>query len=62
MKHISVGLVVYVDDEIAANHEALIAYLEGEIFAGDLAGSIVTTSDISEEVRARIQQIKERMK
>jgi hypothetical protein len=51
MRHISVGLVLRVEDAIAADHEELIAYLESHIFGEDgLIGSIMTTADITERV------------
>lgn len=58
MRRISVGLVVHVADDIAANHEALIAHLESHIFADGLVGSIVTTADITERVEARLEEMR----
>lgn len=61
MKHISVGLVIRVEDDIAADHEELIAYLESHIFGEDgLIGSIVTTADITERVETRREEIRRR--
>ena len=58
MRRISVGLVVHVADDIAANHEALIAYLESHIFGDGLIGSIVTTADITDRVEARREEMR----
>jgi len=61
MKHISVGLVIRVEDDIAADHEELIAYLESHIFGEDgLIGSIVTTADITDRVEARLEEMRRR--
>ena len=60
MRHISVGLVLRVEDDIAVDHEALIAYLESHIFGDGLIGSIVTTADITERVEARLEEMRRR--
>jgi len=60
MRHISVGLVIHVEDDVAAEHEALIAYLESHIFGDGLVGSIVTTADITERVEARLEEMRRR--
>ncbi|MDD4455949.1 MAG: hypothetical protein PHI67_11680 [Candidatus Methanomethylophilaceae archaeon] len=61
MRHISVGLVIRVEDDIAADHEELIAYLESHIFGEDgLTGSILTTADITERVETRIEEMRRR--
>jgi len=60
MKHISVGLVIRVEDDIAADHEALITYLESHIFDDGLIGSIVTTADITDRVEARLEEMRRR--
>ena len=60
MRRLSVGLVVHVADDIAANHEALIAYLESHIFDDGLIGSIVTTADITDRVEARLEEMRRR--
>jgi len=57
MRHISVGLVLRVEDDIAADHEALIVYLESHIFGDGLIGRIVTTADITERVEARLEEM-----
>ena len=58
MRRISVGLVLRVEDDIAADHEALIAYIESHIFGDGLIGSIVTTADITERVEARLEEMR----
>ena len=60
MRHISVGLVLGVEDDIAADHESLIAYLESHIFGDGLIGSIVMTADITERVEARLEEMRRR--
>jgi len=60
MRHISVGLVLHVEDDIAADHEALITYLESHIFDDGLIGSIVTTADITDRVEARREEMRRR--
>jgi|GEM_PF-2410366 len=63
MKHISVGLVIRVEDDIAADHEELIAYLESHIFGEDgLIGSIMTTADITERVEAKMEELSRRIR
>ena len=58
MRRISVGLVVCVEDDVAAEHEALIAYLESHIFGDGLIGRIVTTGDITDRVEARLEEMR----
>ena len=60
MRHISVGLVIHVEDDVAAEHEALITYLESHIFDDGLIGSIVTTADITDRVEARLEEMRRR--
>jgi len=60
MRYISVGLVLRVEDDIAADHEALITYLESHIFDDGLIGSIVTTADITDRVEARLEEMRRR--
>ena len=60
MRHISVGLVLHVEGDIAADHEALITYLESHIFDDGLIGSIVTTADITDRVEARLEEMRRR--
>ncbi len=58
MKHISVVLVVHVEDEIATNYDELVAYLETAIFQeGHLIGSIVATRDVTDQVEARLEKM-----
>ena len=58
MRHISVGLVLGIEDDIAADHERLIAYLEAYIFGEGLVGHIVTTGDITDRVEARLEEMR----
>ena len=60
MRHVSVSLVLHVEDDIAADHEALITYLESHIFDDGLIGSIVTTADITDRVEARLEEMRRR--
>ena len=60
MRHISVGLVIHVEDDVAAEHEALITYLESHIFGDGLVGHIVTTADITDRVEARLEEMRRR--
>lgn len=60
MRHISVGLVLHIEDDVAADHEALIAHLEAHIFGDGLVGSIVTTADITERVETRLEEMRRR--
>ena len=60
MRHISVGLVLHVEDDIAADHDALIAHLESHIFGDGLIGSIVTIEDITDRVEARLEEMRRR--
>jgi len=57
---ISVGLVIHVEDDVAAEHEALIAYLESHIFGRRAHRSIVTTADITDRVEARLEEMRRR--
>ena len=60
MKHISVGLVIRVEDDIAADHEELIAYLESHIFGDGLVGHIAVPEDITDRVEARLEEMRRR--
>ena len=60
MRHISVGLVIRVEDDIAADHEELIAYLESHIFGDGLVGHIAVTEDITDRVEARLEEMRRR--
>jgi hypothetical protein len=60
MRHISVGLVIHVEDDVAAEHEALIAYLESHIFGDGLVGHIAVTEDITDRVEARLEEMRRR--
>jgi len=61
MRRISVGLVVQVEDDIAADHEALISYLEAHLFGEEgVVGSILATADITERVEARLEEMRRR--
>ncbi len=61
MRHISVGLVIRVEDDIAVNHEELTAYLESRLFGeGGLIGSIMTTADITDRVEAQLEKMRHR--
>jgi hypothetical protein len=60
MRRISVGLVIHVEDDVAAEHEALIAYLESHIFDDGLVGHIAVTEDITDRVEARLEEMRRR--
>ena len=60
MRYISAGLVLRIEDDVAADHEDLIAYLESHIFDDGLIGSIVTTADITDRVEARLEEMRRR--
>ena len=58
MRHISVGLVLGIEDDIVADHERLMTYLEAHIFGGGLVGHIVMTGDITDRVEARLEEMR----
>jgi hypothetical protein len=58
MRRISVGLVLRVGDDVAADHESLIAYIENHLFDSGLIGNIVSTEDITKQVEARIEEMR----
>jgi len=60
VRRISVGLVVYVDDEVAADHEALVAWLEARLLGDGVIGSILVTADITERVAERLEELRAR--
>lgn len=60
MRRISVGLVLQVDDDIAADHESLRAYLEAHISDSGLIGRILTIGDITDRVEARREEMRRR--
>ena len=53
MRYISVGIMVYVEDDLAANHEALYAHLESTLLS-EIIGSILTIEDATEAVQGRL--------
>lgn len=60
MRRISVGLVLHVDDDIAARYETLHAYLEAHLLDGDVRGSIRTIEDITDRVEAQLEKMRHR--
>lgn len=57
MRHISVSIVLWIEDNIATDPSALREYLEESLFGdGRLIGSVLATADITEKVQENMDK------